>query len=208
MDTNTFNFKSLTDKVSEGLKKAQQEVEELALQFALGRADATDKFEEIKKEFSHKVNEWKLAFPDLKSINQEKINLLKSKIENLLLQLSLGKADAIDNYVEQHKKIMQSIQEFEAELKTDPELVALIGVFKIEIEKLKLKLEILKLKFELKKFETKAGFNSEMEKARLIINKLFEKIEGKWDETKSNYSDFSDEIELSWKHLKNAVKSL
>lgn len=34
----------------------QQEIDELALQLSLGKADAKDKFEEIKSEFKSKLN--------------------------------------------------------------------------------------------------------------------------------------------------------
>ena len=54
METNLSNSKlSLAEKLHNGLKKAQQEIEELTLQFALGKAEASDKFEDIKKDKNH-----------------------------------------------------------------------------------------------------------------------------------------------------------
>ena len=42
----TFDINAIAAKISGGLKKAQKEIEEMALQFSLGMADTADKFEE------------------------------------------------------------------------------------------------------------------------------------------------------------------
>ena len=189
---------TLFEKIINGLKKTQKEIEEFALQFALGKAEAADKFEELKKEFNSKVNKWQSEFSKTG---------LKSKFEELKLQLALGKADAKDLFDEQRKNILNSIQLVEAELKSDPKLNERLEDFKSEVEKFKLKLEILKLQFELKRFEVKDEFKEAMSDAGIKIDKLFNKVEEKWDDAKKKSYDFSEEIKLSYEHLKKAVKS-
>ncbi len=209
MDTKTSsNRTNFAEKIIDGLQKAQQEIEELTLQFALGKAEASDKFEEIKKEFSEKSNEWKRVFSHLKSVTEEKTIALRTKMEELQLQLALGKAEAKEAFEEQRKKIMNLIQEIEVEIKNNPELTIRLNEFKIDLEKFKLKMEVLKLKFELKKFEMKDDFKSEMADTKHKIEKIFGKVEDKWDDAKKKYSSFGDEIDLTYKHLKNAIKSL
>lgn len=189
---------TLAEKISERLKKAQIEIEEFALQFALGKAEAADKFEELKKEFKSKVSQLQSEYSE---------SGLKSKIEDLKLQLTLGKADAKDLFEEQRKNILKAIHKIEDELKSNPKFSKGVEEFSSELEKFKLKLEILKLQFELKRSELKDEFKDALAEAGIKIEKLFTKVEGKLDDVKRKSYDFSDEIKLSYEHLKKAVKS-
>lgn len=113
----TNNFENLRSKINSRLEKAKQEIEELSVQFNLGKAEAADKFESVKKDFHSKVNEWKIIGEQIKSTGKEKSQTLKSKLEELQVQLALGKAEAKDLFHEQKKKIMKSISELEAEIR-------------------------------------------------------------------------------------------
>lgn len=209
MKTNVFSkSEAFAGKISMGLKIAQQEIEELALQFSLGKAEAADKFEEIKKDFNGKANEWKKVFAEPKTFNKEKAATLKAKFEALQVQLALGKAEAKDLFEEQRKKILNSIHEIEVEMKGNPGMNERLSEFKSEIEKFKLKMEILKLKFDLKKFDAEDKFKEAMTVAKIKINKLSDKAEEKWDERKKKYADAGQEIDLVFKHLKKAVSKL
>lgn len=58
-------FETSAEKIGAMLKKAQQEIEQMALQFSLGKAEASDIYEQIKMEFTSKVNEWTRLWSDL-----------------------------------------------------------------------------------------------------------------------------------------------
>ena len=111
------NFDNLRSKINSSLEKAKQEIEELSVQFSLGKAEAADKFESVKKDFLSKVNEWKIKGEQFKSSGEEKSHTLKAKLEELQVQLALGKAEAKELFHEQKKKIMQSISDLESEIK-------------------------------------------------------------------------------------------
>jgi ElaB/YqjD/DUF883 family membrane-anchored ribosome-binding protein len=209
METNT-SFKSATfaEKIGRGLKIAQQEIEELALQFALGKAEAADKFEEIKKDFNTKANNWKKLLEDSETFRKEKASALKAKFEALQVQLALGKAEAKDLFEEQYKKILHAIHEMEAEMKGNPGMRERLDEIKSEMEKFKLKMEILKLKYELKKFDVKDDFKDAMTDARIKIGKLSAKTEEKWEDTKKKYSEVGEEIDEAFKHIRKAVDKL
>ena len=207
MKTNS-NPESFTEKIRSGIKKAQAEIEEFALQFALGKAVAGEKFEELKKDFMGKTSLWKQRIAALKTGNEKEMELLKSKIEALQVQLALGKADAKDFFIVQKKKILDSVHEIESGLKRNPLAKELQREISHEIEKFKLKLEILELQFELKTFTSKEKLKDAMGAAEIEIEKLFKKIDEKWDEAKSKKTDFAEEISKSFEHLKKAVKSL
>lgn len=205
---NKNNSGTIREKFSEVINKTRQEVEELALQFSLGKAEASDKFEEIKKEFNSRIQEWKLSIKDEDSELNQSIHKLKAGVDELQLQLKLGKAEAKDFFEKQRTGIIQAMDNLENELRSHPRWNSLLSDFKNEGDKLRLKLEILQLKFELKKFRITDDFKSMMSQVQTEASKVLEKAEEKWDNTRSKYTDFNDEMSLVYKHLKKAIKSL
>ncbi len=199
---------SFKTKFGAALNKTQQELEEMAVQFSLGKAEAGDKFEETKKEFKDKIHEWKQFFQEQSIQGKEGAHKVLASLEELIVQLSLGKAEAKDYFEKQKKSILGSMEGFEKELQANPTMHEMLSDFKAEGEKLKLKLEILQLKFELKKFKITDDFKSAMREVKVEAEKVFDKVEQKWDKTKSKYTDFNDELSLVYKHLKKAIRSL
>ncbi len=183
-----------------GIKKAQVDLEEFQLQLALGKAEAKDKYEDVKKKFNKMVHETKLKVNELKGEKDE----LQSRLEELQLQLALGKADTIDAFNEQKKKITRALNNLEKELENNPFTAEVHTKLQHEIERFKIKLEILRLHFELKKSDIKEEF--EAKKAEFL--KQVEKMKTKISDNKSMVSNkaenFSTEIKNAYKHLKKA----
>ncbi len=198
--------KTILEKITGKLTKAQQELDELAVQLALGKAEAKDKFEEVKKEFRTQVSELKHKFAS--SVMQEMVNVSKAKFEELELQLALGRADTADAFDEQSKKILNSLQALENEIKGKFKQSIEVDSFSQEIEAFKLKVEILRLKFLLKKFEVKDSFKEKMNDASRVIDKLKTSAKEKLGSGKEKYDDFKDEVQLAYKHLRKALESL
>jgi hypothetical protein len=198
--------KTILEKITGKLMKAQQELDDLAVQLALGKAEAKDKFEEIKKEFRTQVSEMKIKFAS--SVLREMVNVSKTKFEELELQLALGKADTAEAFEAQSKKILQSLHALENEIKAKLSKNTEANSFSQEIESFKLKMEILRLKFMLKKFEVKDAFKENMAGARRVIDKLTTSAKEKLSSGKGKYDDFKDEVQLAYKHLRKALDSL
>ena len=198
--------KPVLEKVAERLVAAQQELDKLAVQFALGKAEAKDKFEEVKKELQTRVNELKHTFMT-KALN-ELITTLKTKVEELEVQLALGKAETAEIFEEQSKKILQSVNSLEHEIRSKLPDHQETHVFSQDVEKFKLKIEILRLKFILKKFEMTDAFRDKMDDARHAINTLKHSVKNKMESGKHSYQDFKDEMQLTYKHLRQAVESI
>jgi len=57
--------KPVLQRIADQLLVAQQEIDDLALQLALGKAEAREKFQEVKKEFRHHVAEFKILMKDM-----------------------------------------------------------------------------------------------------------------------------------------------
>jgi tRNA U34 5-methylaminomethyl-2-thiouridine-forming methyltransferase MnmC len=204
-ETKTFE-KPILEKIADKLLKAQQEIDELVIQFALGKAEGKEKFEEIKKEFRQRVSEFKklLEIVALDFLTPE----TRQKIEELEVQLALGKAESKELFEEQKKKIMKALLEVEAAIKPWINSTKLPDNFSHDVEKFKLKLEIIRLKFQLKKFEIKDAFKNNMADARRKIEKISTGIKQKLEAGSFKYDDFRDEMSLAYKHLKKALTDL
>ena len=76
------------DKVIETLRKTATEIEEFRVQTALGKAEAKDKYEEVKKKFNLFIHNSEFKIKEVK----EKVEELNMKFDELRVQLALGKA--------------------------------------------------------------------------------------------------------------------
>lgn len=206
MKTEETTETNILQKVTDKLLAAQQEIDELALQLALGKADARDKFEDIKREFRSKVSELKniLANPAENYLSPE----VKAKIEELELQLALGKADSKDLFEGQKKKIMNALTNLEEDIQRNWRRIKAPDFFVHEVEQFKLKMEILRLRFRLKKFDVRDDYRNRMQTVRREIKKMTTKAKDRVNARQEKYDDFKYEISLAYKHIKNAVESL
>jgi hypothetical protein len=198
--------KPALERIADKLMSIQQELDELVVQFALGKAEGKEKFEEIKREFRQRISEFKklLDAPAAGFLTPE----ARRKIEELEVQLALGKAESKDLFEEQKKKILKTLSQVEHELKTWINSGKMPVDFSDDIEKFKLKLEIIRLKFNLKKFEVKDAFKDRMNNARGEVEKIRGAVKSKLKDGSLKYNDFRDQMSLAYKHLKKALNDL
>lgn len=197
--------KPVLKKIAERLLAAQQEVDELAVQFALGKAEAKDKFEEVKKELRANVSDLKRTFMT-QTLNNVIVSL-KAKFEELEVQLALGKADTADVFEAQSKRILQAVKSLEREIKSKLPDHREANVFSQEVEKFKLKIEILRLKFMLKQFEVQDAFRDKMKDARKAIDNFKHAVAAKTDTVTLSH-DVNEEVQRVYKLLRQALASL
>lgn len=111
------------DNVLSFLKQAINKVEELQVQTALGKAELSEKFEELKKEARGKVNDIKAKINS--EINSEikedkaEIDKVKGKLEHLEVQLALGEAETMDALKEQKKNFKLAVHDIKNMLEKD-----------------------------------------------------------------------------------------
>jgi hypothetical protein len=196
--------KPLLQKLGESLLQAQQEIDDLAVQLSLGKAEAKGKFEEVKIEFIKKVNELKHLVKS--SFDKSMPVALKLKLEELELQLKVGKADTKEAFDLQRAALVEATIALENEIRKVLEKIETSDYFHHEAEKFLLKLEILRLKFGIKKFEIKDTFRTRMAKAKKSIHSFADKATKIG--TRKNHTGFKDEMVEAYKHLKSAVKNL
>lgn len=201
METKT---KSISDNIIDGLKKAINELEEFQVQLALGKSEAAEKYEDIKKLF-HRV------ISDIHSkvdTAEEKAIELRGKLDELMIQLSLGKAETKEKFIEQKKIISESINDIENFIFKNPLGIKLQSKLRLEMEKFKIKMEILNLRFTLGKMDVKDSFESNKEMLHKKIEELKQNFNKYEPDFKENWEHFFSEINKAFTHLKSAfIKS-
>ena len=118
------------DKVIGALRKTAWEREEVQGKATLGKADAQDKYEEVKKKFNLFIHESEFKIKGVK----EKIEELNTKFDELRVQLTLGKAETKEIFKKQKKQLLFTIHDIEVKIKTNETLNRMYALTLIEIE--------------------------------------------------------------------------
>jgi hypothetical protein len=97
-------------------------------------------------------------------VAEDKLAEMKVKIEELRLQLALGKADGMDAFEEQKKKIELAMHELYVAGKTNfnESYAKSITLFDQNADAFKTGLEIIKLQFSLAKMDAKDEFGEKL----------------------------------------------
>jgi uncharacterized coiled-coil protein SlyX len=186
------------DKIIGALRKSAIELEAFQVKAALGKAEAQDKYEEVKKKFNLFIHDSEFKIKEIK----EKIEELNTKFDELRVQLALGKAETKEIFKKQKKQILSTLHEIEVKIKTNETLNRMYALTLIEIEQFKIQLEILEQKFKKDKKEGKDAF----EKGKQEFNSFIDRFKGKYakkkEETKLEH--FQNEISEAFSHFKKA----
>jgi len=186
------------DKVIEALRKSAIELEEFQVKAALGKAEAQDKYEEVKKKFNLFIHDSEFKIKGVK----QKIEELNTKFDELRVQLALGKAETKEIFKKQKKQLLSTLNDIEVKIKNDETLNRMYALTLIEIEQFKIQLEILEQKFNREKKEAKDSF----EKGKQDFNSFIDKFKGKYAKKKevTKLEHFQSEISEAFDHFKNA----
>lgn len=163
----------ITDNMKQFMADWQKRMEEMQSQFSAGKIDAVEAFEKQKEQYRETLLKVKENLDKGSEMAEEKLAEMKTKLEELRLQLSLGKADGMDAFEEQKKKIELAMHEFYIFMKGNfnSSFVKGLEMYDQQAEAFKTSLEIVKLQFSLAKMDAK----DEMEvKQKAISEKMIE----------------------------------
>jgi hypothetical protein len=198
--------KPILVKLAKVLLKTQEEIDDLAVQFSLGQAEAADKFEEIKDSARAKFQDLKNTL--ILKVGEDNVHKLRGQLDDLEVQFALGKSETLEFYEEQREKIAHALHNVETELKANENFAKMRTSFATEIERVKLNLAVVKKQFETQRIEVGHQFKEKLKEARHETELLLSKAEDKWDDVKEKYEDFSDEIKEASTHVKKAIDVL
>ncbi|WP_435412709.1 hypothetical protein [Psychroserpens mesophilus] len=190
---------NFVDKVIGALRKTAVELEEFQVQAALGKAEAQDTYEDVKKKFNIFLHESEFKISGLK----DKIEDLNTKFDELRVQLALGKAETKEIFKKQKKELLLTLHDIEVKIKTNEALTRMYALTLIEIEQFKIQLEILEHRFNKDKSKAKDTF----EKGKQEFNSFIDKFKGKYGKKKveeTKLEHFQHEITEAFDHFKKA----
>ncbi|MBI4947004.1 MAG: hypothetical protein HY840_11465 [Bacteroidetes bacterium] len=200
----TLEKTSLTDKIINGLKKAVEELEQFRLQASLGKAQAKDVYEEAKKKFNAYLHEAKLRFDNAKEIATEKTTQLKTALEELQVQLALGKAETKEAFEEQRKTITHALNSLETLIRSNKTSSEYYSRLLMETEQFKIKLDILRMQYKLNKFRKLENLDSTKTDLSKKLFDIKNRLAKKEQEAKGKWEHFQEEISDAYSHLKKA----
>jgi hypothetical protein len=154
MKTNeVFNtLKSMTEKAMGTLK---EEVSDLKDRWAPAAEEAGNRFEILKTDFKESLTAMESKLAAVLSADDARWTELRQKIDELKLQLALGKAESLEVFEEQQKKIQLQWSILKANLEKIPEYNSFQDEVKSAFNDWRVRLEIIKIQFSLGKMELK-----------------------------------------------------
>lgn len=204
MGNQTENQKPILVKIANQLLKDQQELDSLARQLLLGKAEAKDKLEEIKSELKQKVQDLKSTLSSEYQENKEWLVETISKLDELEDRL-LDKSKEV--FEETKAAILKSVETVQSEFKKNPAATNPSLLFTTYSEKVKLQLEILNQNIQHKKSELSETYTKGINEAREKINAIIDRLNDKKEEADVKLEIFKNELDLVYEHLKRAVQA-
>lgn len=197
--------KQMEEQVKKFAADWQKSIEELKMQFSLGKMDAADAFEKQKDAMRNMVVNLKEQLDKATDVAEEKVAELKAKLEELKVQLALGKADGTDAFEMQKKKIELAMHEVYVEGKKifNNNYTQLLQLFDNNAQAFKTGLEIVKLQFSLGKMEAK----EEAENARKEIQEKMQELSDQFKATQQtamqNLEEFNKQMKEGFEKMKS-----
>lgn len=189
------------EQLNRWMRDWNNKLERIRLNISLGKLDATEAFEEQKDQLRDHLAEWKSKADEVVTATQENIDAVKKAYENLMLQLSLGKAEAVDTFVEQRQKIELALQDvYEKSKQAYGKSEELREAFNNNAKAFKTNLEIVQLQYALGKMEAR----DEAEKINKVLHEKMNTLQQEYNE---NYKQDVDAWAKQMQEKYTKVKS-
>ena len=168
------------DQWKQWMAEGRKRFEEMQVQFSLGKMDAADAFEKQKDFLRGAVSNWKQELDKATDVAEEHAQKLKASLEELQVQLNLGKAEGREKFEEQRKKIDLAMQEVYAAGKKayHNNYDNMMHLFDSNAQAFKTGIEIIQLQFALVKMDVK----EDAEKLRKELNEKMHELSEKYNE--------------------------
>ncbi|MCF8253608.1 MAG: hypothetical protein K9H61_13645 [Bacteroidia bacterium] len=196
--------KQFSDQTKQFVSDWQKRLEEMQMQFSLGKMDAVDAFEKQKEQYRSMLLTFKENIDKGTGMAEEKATEMKAKIEELRLQLTLGKADGMDAFEEQRKKIELAMHELYVANKSnlDEAYNKSLTFFDHNAEAFKTGLEIVKLQFSLAKMDAKDTMEEKQKEIGEKMNEMNQQFKTIQDAAMENIDDMNRQLRENFEKMK------
>ena len=187
MDDPTTDANPDLEKTRSLISHLKQEIDELVLQLELGKADAVDFVEKQKHEMRGLLDQVQSTVDAGKGAAGDQASALKQKLDELHLQLALGRMESADTLAEQREKISGAIDathEFLEPVETSlKERVEFAGEsLKTKVNALALDLGIRKAVAEEELLRTKEGVMEDLKGIKQVLQPAVDGVEESLEE--------------------------
>jgi hypothetical protein len=184
--------------------------EELKLQANLGKMDAVEAFETQKSQLKSFVFKIKEQLDNSSDMAEEQVKNMRSKLDELNLQLHLGKAETKEAFEEQRKKIEPALNEvYEYGKKVyHTGFNQAMGLFDTQSDWFKTNLEIMQLKFSLAKMDAKEEAEEVKKQLEIKLNELQEHSKQWQEQAKENMEVWGNMAKENMERFRNWMQHL
>lgn len=195
MSTNTH----FIDHVVSGLRVAAEELEEFQLQLGLGKLEAREIYENLKKDYRLSSHALLIKIDQGKQMTTD----LRTSYDQFLLQLALGRADTMEQFKEQRAKILLAIHEFKVAISTHTQLGEIYNELVLLLEKLEIKLEMLSNNWQPTADKLKKEFTERKVQIENLLSDLKSKL-AEYSNVDVHLDVFNKEMSEAYSHFKKA----
>ena len=193
------------------LENFDRELDELQVQISLGEKELGDAFEKGKERFTGFVDETLETVNGLES--SETVTNLRTKLDELRVQLALGKAEGRDAFEAQKEaldnKLNETQQAYQAwESEAGDKADDLKGAFAHRVEHFRTQTDMMKVQFHLGVADAKDDWEDAKKEVSGKINDMKRFLAERNAEGEKRWEEFSGEMTEAYSHIKGAVKKL
>ncbi|MBT8194790.1 MAG: hypothetical protein KJO64_00045 [Bacteroidia bacterium] len=204
---------ALVDNLKNSANKVRAKVEELELQMHLGKKESIDEFENQKKNMKDYLHGAEDNLKNAKDISADKMSSLKTKLEELKVQLALGKAETAEKFDEQKSKLQHKLNDIESDIvdlkgKADDKTVEWASGLSETFDDFKTKMDVFRLNVALGSADAKDEWKEKKEDMKQKLQALKSKLNDTTIEGGEKLNDFNAEIAESFSHFKSAFKKI
>lgn len=156
------NFKAMAVKA---ISTVKEEADDFKNRWAPEIEEASNRYEALKKKLEASVVIVENLLKDQLNQHPEEFKKIKTTIEELKLQLTLGKAETLEAFEEQKKQILVRWKLLKSQLEELPEFNEIKDRIIHQLDEWRVQLEVMKIQFALGRMEWKQDwkqFSSEL----------------------------------------------
>jgi ElaB/YqjD/DUF883 family membrane-anchored ribosome-binding protein len=182
----------------------KQKAEEIRVQLNLGAAEAADKYEEEKKAVRNWIHETEQK---MKENGDSRLDKLRTKLEELKVQASLGRADARDEFEEQRKKFNTKLHEARQEAKelsdkADSKSKEIGEKANQRLQAWQTQFDIFNVQLHLGAREASEKWNEQKGKLKSWLDNLDDQLDEFQADSKDSWENFRADLSNSWSNIK------
>ena len=193
------------------LEKWSEKIEDIEVQLDLGEEEAIEAFEKQKGRLKEFIDKSKASLENLGL--DEKATKLKADLEQLQLQLALGKAESKDAFEAQKEKLEQALHSASEKFQeirgsADDTYDEVVHNLEDATSSFQTRMDLMRLQMALGKAEAREAFEEKKAELRQKLAEVKIKVEEREKIGEEKWNEFTDEIGEAYSHFKGALKGL